>query len=151
MQFHPRHPTMTSSVNTPLAPSEMGSNPYRHDSDCSYDCPACRWNMNKMKEVLNAPKPLQPCRSCGEWVVTARTDSHPVALGTGGTALRSGNYRGVRLTGNLLRMYFADVLFECELHEPAIFWCIPDKCEGGVMTYRATASQKWIATRRHSD
>ena len=46
-------------------------------------------------------------------------------------------------------MDFANVPFECELQEPSIFDCIPDKREGDVMTDRATASQKRIATRRH--
>src|ERR1700674_1686599 len=49
-------------------------NPYRHDSECTEACPACRWRMGEMKKQLDSPTPdsspkpsLSPSPSCGEW------------------------------------------------------------------------------------
>jgi ribosomal protein L32 len=45
----------------------IDDNPYKHDSDCTEACPACRWRMAEMKKELDSPKPSSPCPDCGEW------------------------------------------------------------------------------------
>jgi len=55
----------------------IDANPYKHDSECTEACPACRWRMGEMKKQLDSPEPYSPklfspepyspCPDCGEW------------------------------------------------------------------------------------
>jgi hypothetical protein len=38
----------------------IDDNPFKHDSECTEECPACRWRMGEMKKQLDSPKSSSP-------------------------------------------------------------------------------------------